>query len=500
MKYYKILIEDKIKFIFSKIYLILLLSLLFVSITCPQNYNIISYGATSDSLKLSTKAIQKAVDECNFNGGGRVVVPVGTYLTGTITLKDNVELHLAKGATLLASYSHDDFPRQKQPEYRSQKDIGGWYSLIYAEGVNDIAITGLGTIDGQGAKQDPRRYEAGGDKDGRPRNILFISCTDINIKDITLKNSGLWNQHYLNCEDVIVDGIRVYNHSNRNNDGIDIDGCRRFILTNSIFDCSDDAICLKSTGPAITEDVTISNCIASSFANGIKMGTESTGGFRNVSIINCVVKPSIESHLPKGNLYRTGITGLSLMIVDGGALEGVSVSNLTIDGTQCPIYIRLGGRSRKHTPESPVPKIGVVRNITINNVTAYNSGNFACSVTGIPGHKIENVRLDNINIVQKGGLKDGEYLATIDDVKEDIKGYPQPTSWKNLPASGFFIRHVNDISITNFSIAAQEFDPRPLFIADDVNRLRIENVNIGENCVQDNEVIKRNVTNAIIEF
>lgn len=229
------------------------------------------------------------------------------------------------------------------------------------------------------------------------------------------------------------------------------------------------------------------------------MGTESTGGFRNISISNCVVKPSIEKEIPKGNLYRTGITGLSLMIVDGGTLEGVSFNNLTIDGTQCPIYIRLGGRSRKHTLESPEPEIGVVRNITINNITAYNSGNFACSVTGIPGHKVKNVRIDNINIVQKGGLTDGEYLLTLDDVKEDITGYPQPTSWKNLPAAGFVIRHVDDISITKFSIDALEDDPRPLFIADDVNCLRIENVNIGKNCFN-KKVIQRNVSNEKIEF
>jgi polygalacturonase len=465
-----------------------------------KEIDILKYGADPTGKTLNNKIIQKAIDECFLSGGGKVVFPPGTYLSGTILLKDHVELHLTFGATLLASTEHDDFPRQPQPRYRSQYDIGGWYSLIYAEGATNIAITGFGTIDGQGALQKPRPHAKGGGTDGRPRNILFISCKHIVIKDITLKNSGIWNQHYLNSEDVLIDGIKVYNHSNRNNDGIDIDGCRRVILSNSIIDSEDDAICLKSTGPAPCEDIIINNCIASSFANGIKMGTESSGGFRNINISDCIVKPSVHPEKPTGNMNERGITGVSLEIVDGGTMEGVSVNNITIEGTNCPVYVRLGGRSRKYMEGIDTPEVGSMKNIIISNITAYNSGNYACSVTGIPGHNVENIQLNNFNITQIGGLKKGDYLQSMDMVDESIKGYPQPTVWKNLPVSGLFLRHVKNISVNGFMVQTIEKDPRPTIMADDVHQLRINNVIIGDNCSDGLPFVQRNVTKASINF
>lgn len=168
----------------------------------------------------------------------------------------------------------------------------------------------------------------GGDRNGRPRNILFISCKDVHVEGITMRNSALWNQHYLNCEDVTIDHIKVYNHSNGNNDGIDIDGCRRFILSNSIIDSDDDGIVLKSTGTAPCENVIISNCIVSSFANAIKCGTESTGGFKNISISDCIVKPSRHSGERILKSTPSGITAISLEIVDGGIMDGVTINNV----------------------------------------------------------------------------------------------------------------------------------------------------------------------------
>jgi polygalacturonase len=317
-----------------------------------------------------------------------------------------------------------------------------------------------------------------------------------------MRNSGIWNQHYLNCEDLTIDNIHVYNHSNRNNDGIDIDGCRRVLLTNSIFDSSDDAICLKSTGTAPCENIVITNCIVSSFCNGIKMGTESTGGFRNINISNCIIKPSVhpEKPDPTRNPTAIGITALSLEIVDGGIMEGISVSNLTIEGTQCPVYVRLGGRNRKHRIDAPEPSVGRMSNISISNITAYGSGNFACSVTGIPGHKIAHVKLSNFNIVQQGGLKEGDYLPSLGDVEENVKGYPQPTNWGNLPVSGLFIRHVDDIAVDGFSIDANAYDPRPIFMAHDVNNLSIKRVLIGKNCNNEKQIVLEAVTNPVFEY
>jgi polygalacturonase len=441
-----------------------------------QQFNIMDFGAVNDTTQLSTEAINKAVVACSRAGGGKVIVPPGRFKSGTITLLDNVLLFLEQGAVLYGSTRQRDYPRQQQPVYRSQKDRGGWYALIYAEGASNIGISGTGTINGQGAQQIPLPVQPGlvnEDQDGRPRNILFISCKQVSVTGITMLNSGIWNQHYLNCEDVMVNNIHVYNHSNRNNDGIDIDGCRRFVLSNSIMDSDDDCITLKSTGAAPCEDVTISNCIASSFCNAIKCGTESTGGFRNIVITNCVVKPSVCPTEPVFKTPRIGQTGIALEITDGGVMEGVTVSNIVIEGTQCPIFVRLANRARRHIPEAPEPPFGKMRNIFLSHITAYNTGNFSSSITGVPGARIENIMLDHIHIINKGGLKPGEYTSDFAKVTEREKEYPDPTEWGNMPSYGFFIRHVKDISLSDVTLRSLEKETRVPVLADDVDRLSI---------------------------
>lgn len=452
-----------------------LLSFVFFSWSAPQmaSYNVKDYGAVNDGKTICTEAFNNAIIACSEKGGGTVIVPAGTFRCGTILMKDNVELHFEIGSTLLASTAHQDFPRQSQPKFRSQKDLGGWYSLIYAEGVSNIAITGLGAIDGNGAQQKAVPGLLGDDRDGRPRNILFISCKNVRVEGIKMRNSGIWCQHYLNCEDVIVDRIEVYNHSNRNNDAIDIDGCRRFILSNSVFDSDDDAVTIKSTGIAPTENVVITNCVISSFCNAIKAGTESTGGFRNINISNCVIKPSRSTTDPVFKTARHGITGISLEIVDGGIMEGVSISNITIEGTECPLYIRLGNRARKHIENAPEPSVGIIRDIAISNVIAYNTGNFSNSITAVPGHYIENVMIDNMQLFNLGGVQKDQYIANHQNVKEDEKGYPMPTVWGNLPSSVLFIRHVRNLAVNNLILGSNEPDPRTPVIAVDVENLRI---------------------------
>ncbi|WP_225979823.1 FAD-dependent oxidoreductase [Pseudobacter ginsenosidimutans] len=446
-----------------------------------KDFPITQYGAKPGLTSLNTVSINKAIEACFRNGGGRVIVPAGIFRTGTITMKDHVELHLEAGAVLLASTDLKDFPVQAQPRYRSQKDPGGWRALIYANEVKDIAITGRGTIDGNGAAQKPdpdSKYKS--DMDGRPRNLLFISCNKIKVEGITMRNAGIWNQHYLDCEDVVVDKINVYNHANRNNDGIDIDGCRRFTLSNSTFDTDDDAIVLKSTGAAGCENVVITNCIVSSFCNGIKAGTESTGGFKNISISNCIIKPSSNTHPPIYGTVR-GIAGLSLEIVDGGLMDGVSITNITIEGTDCPLYVRLGNRARKHTAAAPEPPVGRMRNIVISNVVAYNTGNYCSSITGIPGHFVENLSLSNIQFLHRGGLQAGAYIDDMSKVVEDEQGYPQPTVWKELPSSGLFIRHAKNIQVNGLMLNAAAADPRTPVMAQDVDGLQIQGVNLTKN-------------------
>lgn len=457
---------------YIRFFFLLVLSLC-IKDAAAKDYNILDFGASSDTSQLSTDAINSAINQCCLNGGGRVVIPSGCYRSGTIVLKDNVELFLERGAVLFASVDTADFPRQRQPAYRSQKDPGGWFALIYAEGAHNIGISGKGTIDGQGARQISRLDLQGGDRDGRPRNILFISCKKIAVEGITMLNAGIWNQHYLNCEDVLVNNIHVFNHSNRNNDGIDIDGCRRFVLSNSIIDSDDDGIVMKSTGAAACEDIIINNCIVSSFTNAIKCGTESTGGFKNIAITNCTVKPSVSGLKSVFGFSDSGITGISLEIVDGGIMDGVVVSNIVIRGTQCPLYIRLGNRARKHTTSAPEPGTGQMKNVCLSDIIAYETGNYSSSITGVPGSRIENIALRNIRIVNNGGLKPGEFIDALDKVVEDIRGYPEPTIWKNLPSYGFFIRHVQNASLTDISLSSDKPESRYAIIGVDVKQLEV---------------------------
>lgn len=460
------------------------------TVLIAQDFNIVDFGAKKDTSITSTNAINKAIDACFNKGGGKVVIPSGNFKSGTIVLKSNVELYLETGATLFASTDQKDFPRQKQPVYHSLKDKGGWFALIYAESATNIAIRGNGTINGQGAKQLPHPDLFGSDLDGRPRNILFISCQGVNVEGIKMFNSGIWNQHYLDCEDVKVNNITVYNHSNRNNDGIDIDGCRRFLLSNSIFDTDDDGICLKSTGKASCKDVIITNCIVSSYCNAIKCGTESTDGFENIIISNCMVTLSKSKTQPIFNSPNHGITGISLEIVDGGVMNNINVNNINIEGTDCPIYVRLANRARKHIPEAPEPKFGVMKNIQISNVSAYNTGNLSSSITGVPGAKIESISLKNIKLINTGGLKSGEYISNIDSIPEDEKGYPQPNIWGNLPSYGLFIRHVKNIELSDIVLSSNNSEERYPVIAVDVGKLTLRELQTDLSSGKKNVLVK----------
>jgi len=157
-------------------------------------------------------------------------------------------------------------------------------------------------------------------------------------------------------------------------------------------------------------------------------------------------------------------------------MDGITVSNIVIEGTECPIYVRLGNRARKHTAEAPEPAFGKMRNILISDITAYNTGNYSSSITGVPGAAIENITLNNIHFVNRGGLKVGEYTGDFTKVTERAKDYPNPTGWGNLPSFGFFIRHVNEITLSNITLRSLEKETRIPVLADDVNNLFISNM------------------------
>jgi polygalacturonase len=432
--------------------------LLFAHVLQARDFLITDFGAVSNLQSNSTMGIQKAIDECSRQGGGRVVVPSGQFCMGTIVLRSNVELHLEHGATLYGSTQLKDYLPMKS-NYVSLRTQTTTIQLIYADNVQNVAITGTGTIDGRGSAFEKLSWNDEGIT--RPHLLRFIQSRDITVKDVTLKNSGCWMQHYLACDRVKIDGIKVLNRNNYNNDALDLDGCSDVIVTGMLADSDDDGITLKSTSPRLCENVRISNCVVSSHCNAIKLGTESNGGYRNISISGIVVKPSADqSSKFFGNERGTSV--ISLEVVDGGVLENVQVSNIVAEGTEAPIFVRLGNRARGYYEGQHIDQVGTLRNVTISDVTVSNAGSTGCSITGLPDHCVEDITLRNIRIEHRGG---GKQTPVPTDEKE--KEYPEATMWGPLPAHGFFVRHARGVVFQNVVVKPLQPDVRPEYVKED---------------------------------
>jgi len=427
-----------------------------------SGFNVSGFGAVGDGETINTHAIQSAIDACAKAGGGNVILPAGSYLSGTLILKDHVNLRLEEGATLLGSTNPEDYPAIKTRIRSYYEDIV-LQSLIFGEDLNHVSITGKGTIDGQGAafvvntKKKPDRYH------DRPHLIRLYACKNVLVRDINLQNSAMWMQHYLACENLTITGIKVYNHANQNNDMIDIDGCRNVIISDCYGDTDDDALTFKSTSEHACENITVTNYILSSHCNAIKCGTESTGGFKNFSISNCVIQPSADEDPIFGK--RNGISGISLEIVDGGIMNGITISNISMDGPEVPIFIRLGNRGRKHFRDAEIPAVGQLSNILISQVIARNAGKTGCAITGIPGYPVRKIKLSNMNLEFKGGVDDPPDPSEIPEL-EDL--YPESSMFGELPAYAFFIRHAENISLSDITATTLQPDARKPLLTEDV--------------------------------
>ena len=308
----------------------------------------VSYRAKPDGKTLCTAAIQKAIDQCAAAGGGTVALAGGKFLSGGICLKSNVTLRVDEGATLLGSPNLADYP-VTIPAYRSYTDNYTERSLIYGENLENIAITGKGTIDGQG------KCYVGQPERKRPYCIRLIACRNVHVESVTMRNSAMWMQHYLACDNLSVRGLNIWNHAGYNNDMIDLDGCRRVRIENCTSDTDDDGLTFKGTSNRDSEDVTVSNCVIRTHCNAIKFGTETIGGFKRISIRNCVVKPSV---VGKTMFGCHGLAGIALEIVDGGVMEDIAISGIRIEGTLTPLFVRLGDRGRTCKKGSPKPPVG----------------------------------------------------------------------------------------------------------------------------------------------
>jgi polygalacturonase len=439
-----------------------------------RKLNVLDYGAVASTdlakVETNTKAIQKAVDACAEAGGGIVVVPAGTFPTATIVLKSNITLHLEKDAVLLGSTAIKDYPLYK-PAKQRRYDLYLGRSVVLAQRADRVGVTGEGTINGNSkAKNDFHSRETAAGL--RPTALWFDECTNVTVKGITMTSAGFWTNPYSLCRNVHIDGIRIKESTYGNNDGCDICDCENVIIENCDIDSLDDAICMKSFMPGGCKNFVIRNNRLRTLCNAIKAGTDSSGGFQNLLIEN-------------NQIYQTNIAGIALESVDGGTLQNVIVRNITMDIVGTPIFIKLGCRNRPMydgEKQFPVPD-GVVRNVRISHIKAvvdaierrnaderrmHRYACYASSIMGFPGHPIEDVQIEDVEITLRGGFPQGTEKDAQRRVPENSKGYPENRAYGVLPAYLFYIRHVTDLWMKNVRINMPREDARPAVVLDDV--------------------------------
>jgi len=444
--------------------------------------NVRHFGAKGDGSTIDTPAINKAIDYAAARGGGTVYLPAGTYACYTIRLKSRVALHLDHGAIILGAQAPQDgvggydLAEPQDPAYEAYQDYGHnhWRnSLIWGEGLSDIAITGSGLIWGKGLGRGDGKDNYLKDPNGpgtANKAIALKNCHNVLLRDFRILEGGWFGLLLTGVDNLTIDNLLI----DTNRDGMDIDCCRNVRVSNCTVNSPwDDGICPKSSYalgyPRPTENVTIENCMVTgnyvigSVLDGtwrklgpeftghvhgrIKFGTESNGGFKNITISNCTFDDS---------------QGLALETVDGANMEDVTVSNITMRGSfSSPFFLRLGRRMRgpKGRP------VGTLKRVLISNVTSSNAGWLPSIIAGLPDHPVEDVKISDVYLHQKGGAPEA-MAHLVPPANEDH--YPEPTMFGDIPATGFFIRHARNVEMTNVEVALDAPDPRPAF--------RVENV------------------------
>ena len=449
-------------------------------------FNVKDYGAKGDGTTIDTPAVNKAIEAASAAGGGTVYFGAGTYACYSIHLKSDISLHLDQGATILAAQQtqnagYDEAEPNPWGDEKKYQDFGHshWHdSLIWGENLENISIYGPGLIYGKGLGRDDQPNNKGAGN----KIIALKLCRNVVIRDVSFLMGGHFCILPTGVDNFTIDNVKI----DTNRDGINIDCCRNVHISNcTINSPNDDAIVLKSSfalGYArATENVTITNCQVTGYDPGtlfdgtykttqrqapdrggvtgrIKFGTESNGGFKNITISNCVFEHC---------------RGLALETVDGGLLEDVTISNITMrDITNSPFFLRLGARMRG---PKDVP-VGKLRRINISNVIVYNADpRYGSLIMGIPGHEIEDIKLSNIRILVKGGASKEQAARQVPELED---GYPDPRNFTPIPAYGFFIRHAKGVELNNVDLCFEDEDFRPAFILDDVTKAEFHNVEV----------------------
>ncbi len=440
-------------------------------------FNVKEFAAQGDAKALDTKAIQAAIDTCTAAGGGTVFVPAGTYLTGTLRLKDNVTLRLEAGAVLLGSTDLADYP-DTRVSFPSMEDAFFRYALVFADGARNIAIEGQGRLDGQGGAEGLKRKstKAPDRYMNRPSAIRFVNCSGVRMRDVRVENAAFWVTHLLACDDVVIDGVTVESRTaNYNNDGFDIDCCSNVRISNCFVNSGDDAICLKSTGERVCRNVTISNCVLTSHCSGIRFGCEVIGGFEDIAISNITI-------------FDTQQSALQIQTFDGGSIDRVTISGVTMRNVGHAILVNVGlqlygiGIAEEDLPAKRGQTMGKIRNIVLRDIQADGVGHYrgrgvggaeatnerklSCIISGMPESIIENVTIENVRMSFAGG-------GTREDAEHDLSSVKNGFNCDSMgmtPAYGFYFRNVGNLRLRDIDVTYEKDDYRPAIVADNVQR------------------------------
>ena len=444
-------------------------------------FNVRKYGAVGDGRHLDTAAIQAAIDACTEGGGGTAFVPPGKFLTGTLFLKSNVRLHLAATAVILGSPNLD--------HYATDVERCGFVNvpyidkcLLYAENAENIALSGRGTIDGQGRSFPVAALD--GSPGERPMLIRLVACRKVSLEDLTLRNAGAWCAHFLRSSNVRIRGITIFNRANYNNDGIDLMNTQDVLISDCTLLCEDDAICLQNMSHEHpVQNIVITNCVMSTRWAAIRSGGAHRGGIRNVTVSNCVI-------------HDTYGCGIKLQISGNGTMENMAFSNIVMSNVTSPISLRLGNHHYNNEKRDTSFPFGGLKNILFDNIRAtvidetslkeamatfygdrgpakpYPGEERQCiSICGISGHPIEGVTLSDIHVTYPGGgTRDDAARRELPELEDQ---YPEYFMWGTLPAYGLYARHVKGLALNNvrFDLAAP--DLRPALVCDDAEDVEI---------------------------
>ncbi len=406
-------------------------------------FDVRQFGAKGDGETKDTQALQAAMDAAGVRGG-TVYLPPGRYLSGTVRFKSHVTVFLDAGATLVFSPDKADFEPYEKLSFHPPDDYETTdfhYALLRGQDVEHVTVAGPGMIEGNRTKR------------GGPKPLAFKNCRHVTVRDITIRNSPNYNISLLGCEFVDILGVTILNGYC---DGIDPDSCRFVRIANCYVESWDDAIVPKASfalgRPALTEHLTVTNCVLTTACNCFKLGTESCGDFKNITVSNCAMfgRPDLWRRNPN--------SGISLEMVDGGHLERVTVSNIVMADIQTPIFVRLGNRGRAQAP----PTAGSLHDVSIADICATGASR-ASSITGIPGHAVSKITLSNVRISTRGG---GSAEQASKDVPELEAKYPDADMFGVLPAYGLFCRHADTLVIENMHLHLEQLEARPAVIID----------------------------------